>query len=173
MGQISVKRITNANIYLNGTSLLGQAEEVTAPGPKYTLAEHKALGMVGKVEFFAGIDKLEGKIKWNSFYKDQLPNFANPFTVLNLQVRGSIETYTSQGRTEEKPVVIYMTAQVKNFPDANFKQHENVEAETTFGATYYKMTIDGTDIVEFDAMANIFKINGTDVLAQYRSNIGG
>ncbi|STJ83855.1 phage major tail tube protein [Escherichia coli] len=69
MSKIEINRITNANIYLDGTNLLGRAEEVKLPDVSMIMQEHKALGMVGKVELPAGFDKLEGEIKWNSFYR--------------------------------------------------------------------------------------------------------
>ena len=70
MAKIEINRITNANIYLDGANLLGRAEEVKLPDVSMTMQEHKALGMVGKVELPAGFDKMEGEIKWNSFYRD-------------------------------------------------------------------------------------------------------
>ena len=33
--------------------------------------------------------------------------------------------------------------------------------------------IKGKDVLELDYMANIFKVNGEDLLATYRDNIGG
>lgn len=173
MGEIKINRVTNANVYVEGGSILGQAEEVSVPEVKYSLSEHKALGMVGKMEFFSGLDKLEAKIKWNSFYSDTLLKFADPFKSLQLQVRASLEQYGATGRTAETPVVVHMTVQNKNFPGANFKQHDNVEMESSLGCTYFKLVIGGKDIVEIDVLANIYKVNGTDVLATFRSNIGG
>ena len=173
MGAVTVKRVTNANVYVDGNSILGTVEEATLPDIKYKLSEHKALGMIGVVEFFSGIDKLEAKLKWNSFYADVLAKFANPFKTLSIQVRASIETYGAAGRTEEKPLVAYMTVQATNFPAGSFKQHDNVELESTLGVTYYKLVIDGKDIVEIDVMSNIYKVSGSDVLANYRANIGG
>lgn len=173
MATIKINRVTNANIYVEGNSILGQAEEVSVPEIKYSLSEHKALGLVGKMEFFSGIDKLECKIKWNSFYKDTLVKFADPFKSLQLQVRSSLEEYGATGRTAQKAVVVHMTAQNKNFPGANFKQHDNVEMESTLGVTYYKLVIDGQNIVEIDVLANIYKVNGVDMLSTYRANIGG
>lgn len=68
MSKIEINKLTNANIYMNGTNLLGRAEEVQLPQIKHKMAEHKALGMVGSAEFFAGIDKLECKINpWGSY----------------------------------------------------------------------------------------------------------
>ncbi len=173
MPSISINRITNVNVYLNGRSLLGRAEEIDLPEIKAVMAEHKALGMVGKVEFPAGFDKLEAKIKWNSFYPEVLLSAADPFRSVELQCRGSVDAYTSQGRTAELPLVVMMTAAFKKFSLGKFKQNDNAENETELAVYYVKQMLDGVDIVEFDVLANIFKVGGVDRLAAYRINIGG
>lgn len=169
---IKVKRVTNANVYVNGTSLLGQVDEITLPNIKTIMAEHKALGMVGKLEFPSGVDKLEAKIKWNSFYETALGAAANPFQYVNLQVRADRMTWDSGGNSGEDAVVCYITASYKDFPMGSFKQHENVELESTLNVVYLKLEIAGAPIVEFDALSNIYKVNGIDILSQYRANIG-
>lgn len=171
--KIQINRLTNANIYVDGNSLLGRAEEIELPDIKLKMVEHKALGMVASIETFAGIDKLEGKIKWAAFYPDVMKKFANPFTHLQLQVRGSLETYTTTGRTEQVPVKVALTVASKGLPGGKFKQHDNVEAESEFTAYYMKVTIDGQDIAEIDVLNNIWKANGEDLLAEYNTNIGG
>ncbi|BDV42440.1 phage major tail tube protein [Geotalea uraniireducens] len=173
MGQIAIKQITNANVYMDGASFLGKVEEAKLPDVVATLAEHKALGMIGKVELPNGIDKMEMTMKWNSLYGDVLKKAANPFTAVQLQCRCSQETYTGQGRTEEVPVTVFLTGTFKKFPLGGFKQHENVEAETTLAITYFRLVVNGEDIVEVDVLANIYKVGGVDLLAQFRSNIGG
>lgn len=173
MGKVSVNRLTNANVYVDGVSLLGKAEEIQLPDIKHKFAEHKALGMVGTMEFFAGIDKMEAKIKWNAVYKDVQKLVANPFKAVQLQLRGSIETYQAAGRTEQVPYVVYLTCTFKNVPTGNFKQHDNVEMETTLNVTYCKQEIDGSPVMELDVLANIYKVDGADLLQTYRANIGG
>ncbi|STI01777.1 phage major tail tube protein [Escherichia coli] len=42
--------------------------------------------MVGKVELPAGLTKLEGEIKWNSFYRDAMLSAANPVQVAGTAV---------------------------------------------------------------------------------------
>ena len=79
------------------------------------MVEHKALGMVGTLELPSGVDKMDGEIKWSSFYADALIQVANPYANIN---------------------------------------------------------IGGLPIVEFDPMANIYKVAGNDVLAQFRANVG-
>lgn len=170
--KIKVNRLTNANLYVNGKSLLGQAEEITLPDIKHKLSEHKAIGMVGVMELWAGIDKMEAQIKWNSFYKDTMIEFGDPTKAISIQARGSLETYTSQGRTEQVPVVCYITGMPKNFPMGNYKQHDNVEAISQMTVTYCKMEINGEEVFEVDVLANIYKVGGVDILAKYKANIG-
>lgn len=171
--KIKINRLTNANIYADGKSLLGKAEEIQLPTIKHKMSEHKALGMVGMMEFFAGIEKMEAKIKWNSFYPDVLKKVGDPTTAMQLQVRASLESYSAQGRTDQLPVVVFLTATAKDFPLGNFKQHDNVESETNLNVTYCRLEINREVIVEIDILANIYKVNGVDILATYRANIGG
>jgi uncharacterized protein len=173
MAEIKVNRLTNANVYVDGGSLLGQVEEINLPEVTHMMSEHKALGMVGKMELFSGVDKMEATLKWNSFYPDALVKFADPRKALNIQVRSSLERYNSSGLTEEVACVAYLTGQPKNFPGGNFKQHDNVEATSKLTCTAYKLEIGGRVVVEYDAMANIYSVDGVDILADYRNNIGG
>ena len=172
-GKIQINSITNANIYLNGTSLLGRAEEIKMPDITAMMTERKALGMVGKIELPTGFDKLEGEIKWNSLYEDAAVVTANPFTSVSLQCRSSIETFGSQGRIDEQTMVTYLTVMFKKNPLGTFKQHENAEFSSSFTCTYIKQVLDGEELLELDYLANIFRVGGVDQLTDYRINIGG
>jgi P2 family phage contractile tail tube protein len=172
-GKIEINRITNANIYVNGASLLGRADEVKLPDVSAIMQEHKALGMIGKIELPSGFDKLEGEIKWNSLYRDVAKTVANPFRSVQLQCRSNLETYSSQGRIQEVSLVTFLTVMFKKNPLGTYKQHENAEFGSTFSATYIKQVIDGEEMLELDYMANIFRVAGEDMLADYNANIGG
>lgn len=173
MSKIQMNRITNANVYLNGSSMLGRAEEIKLPDVSAMLSEHKALGMIGKIELPSGFDKLEGEIKWNSLYEDVAKVMANPFKTVQLQCRSNIEVYGAGGRTEEVPLVTFLTVLFKKNPLGTFKPHDNAEFSSSFSATYIKQVVNGKDMLELDYMANIFKVNGEDLLSTYRNNIGG
>ncbi len=173
MAKIEINRVTNANIYINGNNLLGRADEVKLPDVTAVMSEHKALGMVGKIELPSGFDKLEGEIKWNSIYRDVARLVANPFRSLQLQCRSNIEVYGSGGRVTQQPLVTFLTVTFKKNPMGTFKQNDNVELAATFSATYIKQVIGSEDVLELDYMANIFRVGGEDLLADYRANIGG
>ena len=169
----AVNRMTNSNVYVDGQSQLGKVEEINLPDITFMMSEHKALGNIGKVELFSGIDKMEATLKWNAFYVDVMKKYADPRKALKLQVRSSLETHNSEGLVTEVACVAYLTGQPKNFPAGNFKQHDNVEATSKMTITAYKLEIDGKPVVEFDAMANIYMVDGVDIFATYRANIGG
>ena len=169
---IEINRITNANVYVDGGSLMGKAEEIKLPDITAKMVEHKALGLAGSIELPSGFDKMEGEIKWSSFYKDVMAKVANPFKFVSIQVRCNVETYGSQGRTTEKAMVTYLTVAFKKNPGGTFKQHDNAEFPTSCAVYYIKQVLDGQDILEFDALSNIYKVNGEDMLANYRANLG-
>ena len=173
MSKIKINKLTNANVYLNGVNLLGRAEEVQLPQIKHKTAEHKALGMVGSAEFFSGIDKLECKIKWNALYPEVLLASATPFNSVMIQVRASLETYNGSGKIEEVPANAFIIGTFKEFPLGTIKPQENAEYETTLAVTYSKLVVNGAELFEIDVLENIYKVNGNDILKEFKKNIGG
>lgn len=170
---VRVNRITNANLYLDGGSQLGKSEEVKLPDVAQKMVEHKALGMVGTIELPAGIEKMTGEIKWSSFYKDVIKKVADPYSFLSLQVRANVESYSAQGRVAQTPLVVFLTVAFTKLPLGNFKQHDNAEFTSPFSCYYIRAVMDGEDVVEFDALSNIYKVGGVDLLGTYTANVGG
>lgn len=172
MSKTEVRRITNANVYVNGKSFLGRAEETGPPSIKYKYADHKALGMFGEMEHPVGIEKMEHKIKWNSLYPDVLKQVGNPFQAIDMQIRSSSDVYEGNTRVAQQSVVIYLKANAKEFASGTFKPQEYDGPESTFSASYYKLEINGEVITEIDVEANIWSVDGVDLMAQQRENLG-
>jgi Bacteriophage tail tube protein len=168
---MNVQRVTNANIYLDGNSLLGRAEEIELAWPKAKMVDHKGLGMFGMAEFPAGIDKLEAKVKWSSICSEVLQTISI-FASHQFQVRASVEQYTSQGRTAELPFIGLMTAQFKDGGPLRFKQHEQVDFPTTLVVYHCEYYQGGVQYLLYDVLANIYVVNGVDQLAGFRANLG-
>lgn len=168
-----IKRLQEANVYLNGSSLLGQTEEVKLPDVSIKMSDHKALGMVAALELFGGIDKMVAEFKWNSYFADAMTAQANPFQAVDVQVRSSLRTFDGGGGiTSEVPVVIYLKGTFNQAPTGNWKQHDPVEIGSKMSVKYMRQVIDGREILEIDVMNNIYKVDGVDLLETYRSNLG-
>ena len=174
MSQIKLKRVTNANVYVNGNCLLGCADEVKLPDISTLMTEHKALGMIGKIELPSGFDKMEGEIKWNSFHDDVMLQVSNPFKMVTLMIRSDVEEYNAQeGRYSQKALVTQLNVMFKKNALGTFKQNDNAEFPSNFTCYYAKQMYDGKDIIEIDVLANIYSVGGVDQLDVYRNNIGG
>lgn len=173
MAQIQLNRLTNASVYVDGNSMLGQAEEIKLPDITMNMTEHKALGMVGKIELPAGFDKLEGEIKWNSFYREAWQRMMSYGEIIPVQVRGNLKSVGARGVTAEVPYVVHLSVMFKKVPLGTFKQNDNVDFTSGFSCYYVKQVVAGEDVLELDVLANIYKVNGVDKLAKYRANIGG
>ena len=169
---VQTHKLTNCNVYINGGSMLGQVKELELPTVTQKMTEHQALGMLSAFELPSGIDKMEMKIGWNSYYEVSLGIMANPTQVVNLQVRGSLETWDSSGRSAQRPAVCFLSGTFKELPLGTFAQHENGTIDSMLNVTAVRLEIAGSEILALDVFANIYRVNGVDIAATYRENIG-
>lgn len=52
------------------------------------------------------------------------------------------------------------------------KQGEDTESKISVVCTYFRLTMDGKELVEIDTINMIEKVNGVDRIEQHRRNIG-
>lgn len=169
---LEIKRLTNANVYLDGASLLGKVEEFDLPTLKQKMSDHKAMGMIGEVELPSGLQKMEARFKWASFYSDVITKAGNPYKSVSIQVRGSVEQYGAGGKSADIAYKVFMTCSFKELPLGNFKPQDNVEFTSLANVTYIRVEQAGKVLIEVDVLANIYRIDGVDILAEYRANLG-
>ncbi|MFM7009757.1 MAG: phage major tail tube protein [Betaproteobacteria bacterium] len=167
-----IRKITNVAVWLDNDDCLGQAEEITLPNITTKTVEHNALGMSGVLELPAGLDKMEMNIKWNSFYPSALPKLANPYAAFQIQVRGSLETFTSAGRAAQVSYLFKATVMPKELMGGDFKQHERAGTESNFSVSMAELIIDGVQMYKINILTNEHRVGGVDVLANYRRNLG-
>ncbi|WP_153799074.1 phage major tail tube protein [Foetidibacter luteolus] len=169
---IKVNRCTNANVYVDGNSYMGRAEEITLPEYQAKMSDHKALGMVGESELPAGLQKMSAKFKWNAIYEDVMKKTHDVYSAFRIMVRTSVETWEGGTRVSQVPAVIYLTGNWKKTGGLGFKAQDNVETESEMNVTAYKMEINGEEIVDIDILNNRWRVAGVDQLATYRANLG-
>jgi P2 family phage contractile tail tube protein len=170
---LSIRKLENANIYDSQLgSLLGRASEVELPNITAVMEDFEAMGMNAKLELPTGIDKMEAKIRWNSKYPEAEARYSSVYDAISLQVRSSSSIYEGGSRVQEQPVVIFLRGTPKNSTGGTFKQNAFEGKETDLNVTYYRLRINGFDLVEIDALNNIYKVNGVDKLANFRANLG-
>lgn len=169
---MKIAKVYDANVFVNNRSTHGLASEVTCPNIAAIMTDYKALGMAGSMELFNGFDKMEATVKWTYADNDTQKACANFLKPVNLMVRSSKAEYDNSGITNEAPIVIYLKGYPKQHPGGTFKPKEDTETESTFSILYFKQEVDGEVIVELDVENNIYKVDGVDLLAERRQNLG-
>jgi len=169
---LKINKVYDANVYVNNTSKHGEASEITCPVVNYAMNDYASLGMFGTVQLPNGIEAMEATFKWTYPENDAQIAMANPFTAVDIMVRSSKAIYDNGGLADERPVVIYMRGLPTKHEGGSFTPKTDVEVESTLAVFYYKLEVDGEEIIEVDAMNNIFKVGGVDVLEQRRTNLG-
>lgn len=169
---ITINRLTNGNVYIDGNNYFGTIEEVELPDIKATFSEVKVLGMNGKAKLPTGIEQLTSKLKLNGPRKEILKMAANPFQARQFMFRGSLDSYQGGSRTGQEPYKCYMVGTFENVNSGKVKQHDNVEMESTMNVTYCRLVIGNEEIFEVDVLNNIHKVGGVDILAQTNLNQG-
>lgn len=53
-----------------------------------------------------------------------------------------------------------------------FKQGSDETSDVDFEANYLKIEVDGEEIIEIDKFNYIYRVDGTDLLAQVRETLG-
>jgi hypothetical protein len=145
---------------------------VSLPEIQFSKSEYKALGLIGSLKFFNGVDALEATIKWNYPDNDVQVACANPRKAIELMVRSNKTVYTNGDVTDEQPVVVYLRGTSNNHGLGAFKAKEDTDLSTKFDISYIKEEVNGRAIVELDIINNIFRIDGVDQLAAYKQNLG-
>lgn len=169
---MQTNRCVNANVYINGGSCLGRAEEITLPDVQTKMSDHKALGMIGELELPAGLQKMSAKFKWNSIYRNVMATTYDPYNATSITVRTNIETWEGGSRVAQQSGVIYLVGTWKKTGGIGFKPQDNVELESEMNVTAYKMEIGGIEVVSVDILNNIWRVGGVDMLSSFRQNLG-
>ena len=165
-----INRITNANAYLNGATLIGRLEEIEMPNIKLTTEDIKALGLFATIEMPTGLDKMEAKLKWNAIYQDNF-KAQSPIKSCSLTIKSNMKSQGSGGVLKDIAVTVTISGVFKEIPLGTIKGQEKMDGLTHVMTVYYvKLEVDGAQVYEIDVFNNIAKFGDVDILENFRLN---
>lgn len=126
----------------------------------------------GTIKLPSGVEALEGEITWNSFYENVFGTIYHPFKAVQLMVRADIQKHDAQGLSKEVPFVTILTGTFSKNPLGSYKPKEKAEFASIFQAHEVRQLVDGKEVFYFNAFKNEYRVNGTDVLANFRRVVG-
>lgn len=169
---VVINQVSNANVYINGNSFLGRAESIDTPEFEIDYIEHDNLGLIGKLKLPNKVNPLGGAITWDGFYPEVAALALNPFRAKQIMVRANVQVFNSLGMAEEVPLVTTMTVTFSKVDMGKYKK-EPTKYPMEYQVNNIKQTINGKEVLYYDAYSNQYRVAGEDILSKYRTNIGG
>lgn len=164
------RKLKRFNVFLDGVNYIGECVEITLPKLARKMEDYRSGGMSGPVDIDLGMEKLELDVTYGGFMQDVVKQFGiGKLDHVMLRFAGSYQRDDS-GDCDAIEVVMRGRAQEIDFGSA--KAGDNTDFKTKYSLSYYKLTLNGSDLVEIDLVNLVEKIAGVDRLAEHRRNIG-
>ena len=169
---IIINKIIEANAYIDGNTQAGTVTEVKFPTLEFDMQEMDALGMVIAASLPGKLKELEGEITWNSVYPEVEKRVLNPFKGLALQLRSNIRRYGSNGLIEELPMVTFINIMTYSNELGELNMKDAQKRPVKYKVNSLRQVVAGRETLYVDLWNNIYKVDGEDIFAKMRQNIG-
>lgn len=159
------------NMFIEGGSFLGIAEEVTLPVIEKNTTDYRGAGMGGPVKIDQGFNEMMLSIKLREYTPLMLRQLANvDIDGTGLRFLGAYRSDDPGAKSVGIEIVVRGRLAKLDFGTA--KEGEPTELETEFPLTYFKLVRDGETLIEIDFINGIEKIGDKDLSADLRTLIG-
>ena len=169
---IIINKIIEANAYIDGNSQAGTVTEVKFPTLEFDAQESDALGMAMTVSLPGKLKELDGEITWNSVYPEAEARVLNPFNGIALQLRSNVRRYGSTGLVEEVAMVTFMTIMTYSNELGELNMKDAQKRPVKYKVNSLRQVVAGRETLHIDPWNNIYRVNGVDIYAKMRQNIG-
>jgi len=167
----SIRKLVNANVYLNGVNYAGMASEVTLPEVKAVSKDHQPSSLVGKMKVPMGLDEMTLAIK-GDFDAAFTATCADIYHLQLLQIRCNLPGYDESGRAIEQSVVANIRAMPTGSKPGAVKGQDPSEQDYNFNVWAYKLEVDGVPLFDIDLTTNKHQVLGKNLLSTTNDNLG-
>ncbi len=159
----------NFSLYIDGKGYAGQVEEVNPPKLTKKTEDFRGGGMNGPLKMGMGMESMDADFTMIQFSRDVLAQFGAvegqyiPFTL-----REALESYdgTNTG------VVHTMRGTITEIDQGSVKAGDKPAIKFMINLNYYKLQHGDVVVQEIDLTNMVHIVNGVDVLAAQRKNLG-
>ena len=164
------RTLKNFNLFNDGDSYLGQVEEITLPTLTRNTEDYRAGGMMGPVKLDMGQEAIECEWKCGGLMRGVLAQYGitKPDGV-QLRFAGA---YQSEDTGEIDAVELVIRGRHTEINFGSAKVGEKTEFTIKTAASYYKLSIKGSPLIEIDLVNMVENINGKDQLTAIRQALG-
>lgn len=162
------KTIKNFNVFVEGASYMGRAEETVLPKLTRKMEEFRGAGMNAPMEIDMGSEKLEAEFTLREFSKDVLLQYGVVDSAgVALRFRAAAQRDDSSGNTDA--VELVMRGRWRELDMGTLKSGDAASMKVAVAITYYKYIVNGETLIELDTLNMVEKVGDNDRLAEQRS----
>lgn len=163
------KKLKFFNLFNDGDSYLHEVAELTLPKLARKMEEYRAGGMDTPIKIDMGGEALQCEWTCAGIMENAINQFGSQkHDAVALRFAGSYQAED----TDPVAVEVSMRGRHSIIDLGNAKAGDDTTFKVTTELSYYKLTINGKEVIEVDALNMIHKVNGVDILAKHRSAIG-
>ncbi len=164
------KKLKNFGVFGDGESWIGEIPSVTLPTITKKVEEYRAGGMHGPVEIDLGHEKLEMKLKSGGLKVALIAMLGSQTVGANIfRFAGA---YQEDASGVVSAVEVIARGRLKEWNPNEAKAGDDNDHDFTIALSYYKVTVDGAELLEIDVPGMVFKTGGTDIYSAIRFAIG-
>jgi len=157
------------SLFRKAEGRFGSVEELELPEIKWKSEEFNGGGQMGTREIGLILDKLEMKLQLNSIDRELQADFDAPGAQAQWKVMGSI---IAPGG-EERPFKALVTGALMELKRAKLQPGKKTTVDYVMkDITYYQEIVDGRELYEIDLINQVLRVNGRDLMATRRRNLG-
>ncbi|WOH61896.1 phage major tail tube protein [Bradyrhizobium sp. BWC-3-1] len=159
----------NFNLFVDGQGYAGQVNSVTPPKLTKKTEEFRGGGMNMPVKLGMGMEAMDADFSMIQFSKDVLSLFGlaeGQFVPLTL--RENLESYDGT----ETPVTHVLRGQITEIDQGTVEAGTKPEIKVSMNLNYYRLQHGDTVVQEIDVINMIHIVDGVDVMATQRANLG-
>ncbi|CAE1142825.1 phage major tail tube protein [Serratia sp. Tan611] len=164
------KKLKYLNLFNDGFNYMGVVSSLTLPKLTRKLEKYRGGGMNGAASVDFGLDDDALVVEWTMGGIDELVlKQWGQVDAVPLRFTGSFQRDDSG---DVSALEVVMRGRHKEIDSGDFKQGEDTETKVSTDCTYFKLSIDGKELIEIDTVNMIEKVDGVDRLAAHRKAIG-
>ena len=166
------RKLKNLNLFNDGNSYLGLVKSLTLPSLGRKMEAYRGGGMNGPVKADLGMSDDGIQFEWKTGGLDLIS--LRQFGAVNassvaLRFSGP---YQQDDTGEVSNVEVVVRGRHESIEMGEAKPGEDTEHSMKTTCSYYKLTVDGEEIIEIDLLNFVERVNGVDMLEKHRTAMG-
>jgi len=163
-------KLKNFNIFNDGNNYQGQVAEVNLPKLTRKMEEWRGSGMNGPIKVDMGQEAMSMEWTVGGMMRGVLEQWG--VTTHNGVMVRFAGGYQSQDSDAVDAVEVVVRGRHSEIDMGTAKPGDDTAIKIVTEVSYYKLTINGQDVIEIDVIGMVEKVGGTDRLQSLRQAIG-